>query len=76
MFFVIGVWGGPRRRYATIKFVLFTMSGSALMLAAMIYLVLRHAQTHPLTFDIVTLYSVKLTEPSRCCCSPPSPWRS
>jgi len=62
MFFVIGVWGGPRRRYATIKFVLFTMSGSALMLAAMIYLVLRHAQTHPLTFDIVTLYSVKLTD--------------
>ena len=32
MFFIIGVWGGPSRRYATIKFVLFTMSGSALML--------------------------------------------
>src|SRR5215470_8433974 len=62
MFFVIGIWGGPRRRYATIKFVLFTMSGSALMLAAMIYLVLRHGQTNPLTFDIVTLYSVKLTD--------------
>jgi NADH-quinone oxidoreductase subunit M len=62
MFFIIGVWGGPNRRYATIKFVLFTMSGSALMLAGMIYLVLRHAQTHPLTFDIVTLYSVDLTE--------------
>ena len=62
MFFVIGVWGGPRRRYATIKFVLFTMAGSALMLAAMIYLVLRHAQTHPLTFDIVTLYSANLTD--------------
>ena len=61
MFFVIGVWGGPRRRYATIKFVLFTMTGSALMLAAMLYLVLRHAQTNPLTFDIVTLYSVHLT---------------
>ena len=62
MFFVIGVWGGPRRRYATIKFILFTMTGSALMLAAMIYLVLRHAQTHPLTFDIVTLYSAHLTD--------------
>jgi NADH-quinone oxidoreductase subunit M len=62
MFFVIGVWGGPRRRYATIKFVLFTMVGSALMLAAMIYLVLRHAQTHPLTFDIMTLYNVSLTD--------------
>ncbi len=62
MFFVIGIWGGPRRRYATIKFVLFTMTGSALMLAAMIYLVLRHAQAHAMTFDIVTLYSVKLTD--------------
>jgi NADH-quinone oxidoreductase subunit M len=62
MFFVIGIWGGPRRRYATIKFVLFTMAGSALMLAAIIYLVLRHAQTNPLTFDIVTLYNVKLTD--------------
>ena len=62
MFFVIGVWGGPRRRYATMKFVLFTMTGSALMLAAMLYLVLRHAQANPLTFDIVTLYSVKLTD--------------
>jgi len=62
MFLVIGVWGGPRRRYATIKFVLFTMAGSALMLAAMIYLVLRHAQTNPLTFDIVTLYGAKLTD--------------
>ena len=54
--------GNEPRRYATIKFVLFTMGGSALMLAGMIYLVLRHAQTHPLTFDIVTLYSVNLTE--------------
>lgn len=62
MFLVIGVWGGPRRRYATMKFVLFTMVGSALMLAGMIYLVLRHAQDHPLTFDIVTLYNVRLTE--------------
>jgi NADH-quinone oxidoreductase subunit M len=62
MFFVIGIWGGPRRRYAAMKFVLFTMTGSALMLAAMIYIVLRHAQTNPLTFDIVTLYSIKLTD--------------
>src|SRR4030095_8433889 len=62
MFFVIGVWGGPRRRYATIKFVLFTMTGSALMLAAMIYLGLPPPQTKPVTFDIVTLYSVKLTD--------------
>src|SRR4029078_11194513 len=62
MFFIIGVWRGPRRRSATMKFVLFPMAGSALMLAGMIYLVLRHAQTHPLTFDIVTLYNVQLTD--------------
>ena len=33
MFFMIGVWGGPNREYASIKFFLFTLFGSALMLA-------------------------------------------
>jgi len=37
MYFLIGVWGGPRRVYAAIKFVLFTMVGSLLMLVAIIY---------------------------------------
>ncbi len=37
MFFLIGVWGGPRRVYATIKFFLFTMAGSVLMLAGILY---------------------------------------
>ena len=32
MYFLIGIWGGPRRIYATIKFVIFTMFGSLLML--------------------------------------------
>jgi NADH-quinone oxidoreductase subunit M len=61
MFFVIGIWGGPRRYYATIKFVLFTMAGSALMLVAVVYLVLAHARTGPLTFDIVSLYGTQLS---------------
>ena len=39
MFFIIGMWGGARRIYATVKFVLYTAFGSILMLAAMIYLV-------------------------------------
>jgi NADH-quinone oxidoreductase subunit M len=39
MFLIIGIWGGPRRIYATLKFVLYTAFGSILMLAAMIYLV-------------------------------------
>lgn len=37
MFFLIGVWGGQRRLYATIKFFLFTMAGSVLMLAGILY---------------------------------------
>jgi NADH-quinone oxidoreductase subunit M len=37
MAFLIGVWGGPRRVYAAIKFVLFTMVGSLLMLVAILY---------------------------------------
>ncbi|MDE2259500.1 MAG: NADH-quinone oxidoreductase subunit M, partial [Betaproteobacteria bacterium] len=38
MFLIIGVWGGPRRVYAAIKFFLYTLLGSLLMLAAFIYL--------------------------------------
>jgi NADH-quinone oxidoreductase subunit M len=45
MFFLIGIWGGERRRYATIKFVLYTAFGSILMLAAVIVLALS-AQSH------------------------------
>jgi NADH-quinone oxidoreductase subunit M len=37
MYFLIGVWGGPRRVYAALKFVLFTMVGSLLMLVAILY---------------------------------------
>ncbi|MBW7857141.1 MAG: NADH-quinone oxidoreductase subunit M, partial [Leptonema sp. (in: Bacteria)] len=37
MFFIIGIWGGKDRVYATVKFVLFTMFGSLLMLVALIY---------------------------------------
>jgi len=40
MFLMIGIWGGERRIYATLKFVLYTAFGSILMLAAVIYLVL------------------------------------
>jgi NADH-quinone oxidoreductase subunit M len=38
MYFLIGIWGGPRKIYATIKFVLFTMLGSVLMLVAILVL--------------------------------------
>lgn len=38
MYFLIGIWGGPRRVYAAVKFFLYTMAGSILMLLAIIYL--------------------------------------
>ena len=49
MYFLIGIWGGENRLYATIKFVLYTMVGSLLMLLALIALAYYHAQEsgHP-----------------------------
>ncbi|MDD5466967.1 MAG: NADH-quinone oxidoreductase subunit M [Anaerolineales bacterium] len=41
MYFLIGVWGGPRRVYAAIKFFLYTMAGSILMLLAILWLGIR-----------------------------------
>jgi NADH-quinone oxidoreductase subunit M len=38
MYFIIGIWGGERRIYASIKFFIFTMAGSLLMLVAIVYL--------------------------------------
>lgn len=63
MYFLIGIWGHGRKVYAAIKFVLFTMTGSLLMLAAIIYLVLqaRHAFGR-LSFDLQLLYQVPLSE--------------
>jgi len=40
MYFLIGVWGGQQRVYAAVKFILYTMVGSLLMLVAIIYLFL------------------------------------
>jgi NADH-quinone oxidoreductase subunit M len=41
MFLIIGIWGGPRRVYATLKFFLYTFLGSVLMLVALVYLYLK-----------------------------------
>ena len=38
MYFIIGIWGGDRRIYASIKFFIYTMVGSLLMLVAIVYL--------------------------------------
>src|SRR5881296_2093160 len=53
MYFVIGVWGGANRIYAAVKFVLYTMAGSALMLVAILALYYRHGvATGTFTFDV------------------------
>ncbi len=54
MYFIIGVWGGPRRVYAAIKFFLFTMFGSLMMLIAILVLYwLNFEQGGALNFDLV-----------------------
>ncbi|SFM89122.1 NADH-quinone oxidoreductase subunit M [Thermodesulforhabdus norvegica] len=59
MYFIIGVWGGPRRVYAAIKFVLYTLFGSVLMLAAIIFYYLYVARvTGEYTFDLLKWYQV------------------
>lgn len=55
MFLVIGIWGGPNRVYATIKFFLYTLLGSLLMLVAFIYL---YHQSN--SFEIIDYYVMPL----------------
>ena len=55
MFLVIGIWGGPNRVYATIKFFLYTLLGSLLMLVAFIYL---YHQTN--SFELLDYYQLPL----------------
>ncbi len=52
MYFLIGVWGGPRRAYAAIKFFLYTMAGSVLILLAILGL---YFSSTPHTFDMIAL---------------------
>ena len=61
MYFIIGIWGGERRLYAAIKFVIFTLVGSLLMLAAILYLYAQvHAVTGQWTFDYATWATITL----------------
>src|SRR5499425_879429 len=57
MYFLIGIWGGPRREYAAIKFFLYTLFGSVLML--LVLLALYFSQT-PHTFDMTKLAAAHL----------------
>ena len=56
MYFLIGIWGGQRRIYAAVKFFLFTMTGSVLMLLAILYIGLQAG-----TFSLPVLISTRST---------------
>jgi len=61
MYFIIGVWGGPRKLYAAIKFFLYTLAGSVLMLLGILTLYFQHhAQFGFYTFDIQSLMNVTM----------------
>ncbi|MBI5177701.1 MAG: NADH-quinone oxidoreductase subunit M [Nitrospinae bacterium] len=61
MYLLIGVWGGKRRIYATVKFFIYTMAGSVLMLLAILVLYFEyHSRTGVYTFDILKYYGLGL----------------
>ncbi len=55
MFLIIGVWGGPRRIYASLKFFLYTFLGSVLMLVGLVYLYIKGG-----SFQLADLYTLPL----------------
>jgi NADH-quinone oxidoreductase subunit M len=65
MYLLIGIWGNPKRRvYAAVKFFIYTMVGSVLMLVAILVLYFSHgAQTGVYTFDLLELYRFSLPYP-------------
>ena len=61
MYFIIGVWGGPRKLYAAIKFFLYTLAGSVLMLLGILTLYFQHfSQFGTYTFEISELMKLSL----------------
>jgi NADH-quinone oxidoreductase subunit M len=61
MYFLIGIWGYDRRIYAAIKFMLYTMAGSVLMLVAILGLAYLHsAATGSYSFDLLKLYELEI----------------
>ena len=61
MYFIIGVWGGPRKLYAAIKFFLYTLAGSVLMLLGILTLYFHHfSQFGFYTFEIAELMKLNL----------------
>jgi len=69
MYLLIGIWGGDRRIYASIKFVIYTMVGSLLMLVAIFYVYLTHGEvTGVYTFDLEQLRLLVLPHGAQTWC--------
>ena len=63
MYFLIGIWGYERRIYAAVKFILYTMAGSVLMLIAIIALAWAHsAATGTPSFNLLDLYGLEMSQ--------------
>jgi len=60
MYFLIGIWGGPRKEYAAIKFFLYTLAGSVFMLLAILFLFL-NAQPHTFAIPELATSSTRLS---------------
>jgi NADH-quinone oxidoreductase subunit M len=61
MYFLIGIWGYDRRLYAAVKFILYTMAGSVLMLIAILGLAYLHdATTGSYSFDLLKIYDLQI----------------
>jgi NADH-quinone oxidoreductase subunit M len=61
MYFLIGIWGYDQRIYAAVKFMLYTMAGSVLMLVAILGLAYMHSEaTGSYSFDLMKLYALEI----------------
>ena len=61
MYFLIGIWGYDQRIYAAVKFMLYTMAGSVLMLIAILGLAYLHSEaTGSYSFDLLKLYALEI----------------
>ncbi len=63
MYLIIGIWGGKERVYASVKFFIYTMFGSLLMLVAILFVVFQYQAVHPshaITFDLEQLSTLVL----------------
>ena len=66
MYFLIGIWGGPRREYAAIKFFLYTLAGSVFMLLAILTCYF-HSNPHTFSIPGLTAQGLTFSDSTRWC---------